>query len=99
MAKMSLRKASIYCLLIWAVIWLMFLMIRFSSFDIRVLPGIGPIMLIALIVALLAPVAATVLAGAALVRQPRAALNWLIFVGAIVVLLGQTHLFMISRWM
>ena len=60
MAKTSLRAASIYCLALWAAIWLVFLVIRFSTFDIRVIPGIGPIMLIALVVAMAAPIVAAV---------------------------------------
>ena len=87
------------CLATWAAIWLMFLMMRFSPLDIRVIPGIGPFMLMALVVALVAPIAATGIAGAALVRQPRASMNWLTFGCAIIALLGQMHLFMISRWL
>ena len=87
------------CLAIWAAIWLMFLMMRFSPLDIRVIPGIGPIMLIALVVALVAPIVATGIAGAALVRQPRAPMNWLTFGCAIIALLGQVHLIMISTWL
>jgi hypothetical protein len=99
MAKTSLRTTSIYCLAIWAAIWLLFLLMRLSSFDIRVIPGIGPVMLIALVVALVAPIVATGIAGAALVRQPRIPLNWLTFGCAIAALLGQVLLFMISRWL
>ena len=99
MAKVSLRNTSVSCLAIWAAIWLMFLMMRFSPLDIRVIPGIGPIMLIALVVALVAPIVATGIAGAALVRQPRAPMNWLTFGCAIIALLGQVHLIMISTWL
>jgi len=99
MAKTSLRAASIYCLAIWAAIWLLFLLMRLSSFDIRVIPGIGPVMLSAFVVALVAPIVAMGIAGAALVRQPRIPLNWLIFGCAIAALLGQALLFMISRWL
>ncbi len=99
MAKPSLRSASIYCLTIWAVIWLMFMMMRFSPFDLRVLPGIGPVLLLALIVVWLAPLAATAIAGAAIIRQPRIPLNWLIFGCAIIAFLGQMQLFTMSGWM
>jgi hypothetical protein len=99
MAKSSLRTVAMYCLAIWAAIWLMFLMMRFSPLDIRVIPGIGPILLLALVVALVAPVVATGIAGGALVRQPRALLNWLTFGCAIIVLFGQVLLFMISSWL
>ena len=99
MAKVSLRNTSVCCLAIWAAIWLMFLMMRFSPLDIRVIPGIGPIMLMALIVALVAPIVATGIAGAALVRRPRVALNWLTFGCAIIALLGQVCLIMISTWL
>ena len=97
--KASLRTASIACLALWVAIWLVFMLMRFSSFDIRVIPGIGMIMLIALVVALLAPIVATALSGAALFRQPRAPLNLLTFGCAIAALLGQFLIFTISRWL
>jgi membrane protein DedA with SNARE-associated domain len=75
------------------------MLIRFSSFDIRVVPGIGMIMLTAFAVALVAPIVATALAGAALIRQPRVPLNLLIFGCAIAALLGQFLIFTISRWL
>lgn len=99
MAKMSLRNTSIGCLAIWAAIWLMFLMMRFSPLDIRVIPGIGPIMLMALMVALMVPLVAAGIAAVALVRQPRLSLNWLIFGCAIAVLVGQGILFTITSWL
>jgi hypothetical protein len=99
MAKVSLRTASISCLALWLAIWLLFLLMRFSSFDIRVIPGIGKVMLAALVVALVAPIIAIALAGAALVRQPRAPLNLLTFGCALAALLGQVLLFLISRWL
>jgi hypothetical protein len=99
MPKSSLRTASISCLALWVAIWLLFLSIRLSSFDIRGIPGIGPIMLTALVVALVAPIVATALAGVALVRQPRAPVDLLTFGCAIAAFLGQVVLFLLSRWM
>jgi hypothetical protein len=99
MTRTSLRTASIYCLAIWAAIWLLYLLIRFSRFDIRVIPGIGPIMLMSLVVVVVAPIAATGISGLAAVRQPRALLNWLIFGCATVTLVGQVYLFINSRWL
>ena len=99
MAKASFRAASIYLLAVWAAIWLLFLLMRLSSFDIRVIPGIGPIMLIALMVALVAPIVATGIAGAALVRRPRVPVNWLILGCAVAALLGQAILFTATRWL
>ena len=99
MAKASLRNASIVCLAVWAGIWLLFLLMRFSPFDYRNIPGIGPALLVALAVALVAPVVAAGLAAAALIRQPRARLNWLTLGCAIAVFLGQVMLFGITRWM
>jgi hypothetical protein len=99
MAKVSLRTASISCLEIWVVIWLLFLLMRLSRLDIRNIPGIGMVMLIALVVALVAPIVATGLAGAALVREPRAPLNLLTFGCAIAALFGQVSLFLISSWL
>jgi hypothetical protein len=99
MAKTSLRMAAIYCLAIWAAIWLLFLLMRLSSFDIRIIPGIGPVMLIALVVVLMAPVVAMGVAGATVLRQPRLPLNWLIFGCAIAALLCQVLLFEMTRWL
>ena len=99
MAKASLRTAAIYCLALWAAIWLLFLLMRLSPFDIRGIPGIGMVTLIALALALVAPMVATVLAGAALIRQPRTPPNLLTFWCAIAALVGQVTLFLISRWL
>jgi membrane protein DedA with SNARE-associated domain len=74
-------------------------LMRFSPLDIRSIPGIGMVTLVALRVALLAPIVATGLAGAALVRQPRVPLNWLTLGCAIAALFGQGLLFLISRWL
>jgi membrane protein DedA with SNARE-associated domain len=95
----SLRTASVSCLAIWLAIWLLFLSMRFSPLDIRQIPAIGIIMLIALAVALVTPILATGLAAAALIRQPRAPLNLLVFGCAIAAFLGQVLLFLISRWL
>jgi hypothetical protein len=99
MTKTSLRTASLCCLTIWAAVWLLFLVMRFSPLDIRNIPGIGTIMLVALGVVLLAPIVAAGLAGAALVRKPRLTLDWLTLGCAIAALLGQALLFFITRWM
>jgi hypothetical protein len=72
---------------------------RLSPLDIRSIPGIGMVTLVALGVALLAPIVAMGLAGAALARQPRVPLNWLTFGCAIAALFGQGLLFLISRWL
>ena len=99
MAKTSLRTASIYCLGLWAAIWFFFLLIRLSSFDIRIIPGIGPVMLLALVVALVAPIVAMGLSGVALFRQPRVPLDWLVLGCAIAAFLGQGVLFTVTRWL
>jgi len=99
MVKASLRTASISCLAIWAAVWLLFLLMRVSPLDIRSIPGIGMVMLVALGIALSAPIVATGLAGAALVRQPRAPLNWLTLGFAIAAFFGQGLLFLITRWL
>jgi hypothetical protein len=77
----------------------MFLVMRLSPIDIRIIPGIGMIMLTALGAVLLAPIGAAALAGAAFVRQPRVPLNWLIFGCAIAALVGQGALFLVSKWL
>jgi hypothetical protein len=99
MAKLSLRKASIFCLAIWGAIWLVFMLLRFSPFDIRGIPGIGMIMLGALATALLAPLVAILLAGVALLLQPRVSANWLTLGCAVAALFGQCLLFFVTRWM
>ena len=99
MAKTSLRTASIYCLEIWVAIWLLFLLMRFSPFKITDIPGVGVVVLAALVIALLAPIVAIGLAAAAIVRQPRVSLNWIAFGCATAALFGQAFLFLITRWL
>ena len=98
-AKASLRTWSIYCLAIWAAIWLMYMLMRFSPLDIRIIPGIGAVLLGSLVVALVAPIVATVLAAAALFRQPRSLLSLLTLACAIAVFFGQVLLFSMTGWM
>jgi hypothetical protein len=99
MAKTSLRTASIACLVTWAAIWLAFLLLRLSPLDIRSIPGAGRVLLIALAVALLAPIVATGLAAAALARHPRVPRDRLVLGWAVAALFGQVFLFLITRWL
>jgi hypothetical protein len=99
MTKRSWRSASIACIAIWAAIWLFFLLVRSSTFDIRVVPGIGPVMLLMLVATVIAPLAATVLAVIAVAQRPAVWLNWITLGVAIAVLSGQAILFTVSRWM
>jgi hypothetical protein len=99
MTKRALPIAAIVCLVIWAAIWVFFLSMRFSTFDVRRLPGAGMLMLGSLIIALLAPFVAAALSGAALIRAPRAPLTFLVFGCALAVLFGQAAVFLASRWM
>jgi hypothetical protein len=98
-AKDSLRAAAIYCLAAWVGVWLLFLLIRLSRLDIRVVPGIGPFMLSALVVSFLAPIVATALAVASLIRRPGVLLNWLVPGCALAALTVQAFVFLSSRWM
>jgi hypothetical protein len=98
-AKTSLRTASIVCLVIWSAIWLLFLLMRLSPLDIRSIPGAGRALLIALAVALLAPIAATGFAGAALALHPRAPRDRLVLGWAVAAFFGQVFLFLITRWL
>jgi len=99
MAKSWLRKVAIFCLALWALIWLVFLSMRVLPFDIRSVPAIGIVMLVSFAVAFLAPIIATGLAGAALALQPRSRLDLLTLTWAIAALVGQVFLFLISRWL
>ena len=99
MTKISLRSTSIACLVIWLAIWVLFLLMRFSPFNFTTIPGAGIILLSTLAIALLAPIVAAGLAAAALIRQPRLPLNWLVLGCAFAALFGQALLFLITRWM
>lgn len=99
MAKGSLRTASLLCLAIWSAVWLLFLLLRFSSLDVRSIPGAGPFLLSSLVVSALAPIVAAALAVAALAREPRLPVNWLTFAAASAVLLAEALLFLSSRWL
>ena len=56
-------------------------------------------MLVALVTAILAPVAAIVFAIASIIRQPREPMNWLTVVCAVAAFLGQGFLFAVTRWL
>jgi glucan phosphoethanolaminetransferase (alkaline phosphatase superfamily) len=99
MAKISLRTASIYCLAIWAAVWCLFMLIRFSAFDIRVIPGIGPIMLVALGIAVVGPIVAIAIAGLALILRPRAPLSWLILGSAVAASFAVGFIFLATKWL
>lgn len=99
MTRPSLRSASVVCLVLWAALWVLFTVLRFSSLDIRRLPGAGPVMLGALAVVFVAPFVATVLAGVASLRQPRRVANWLILACAAAILVCQMMVFMVAAWM
>jgi hypothetical protein len=98
-AKTALRTASTVCLAIWAVIWLLFLLLRLSPLDIRSIPGASRFLLTALAIALLAPIAATGLAGAALALHPRVPRDRLVLGWAVAAFFGQVFLFLIARWL
>jgi hypothetical protein len=97
MPKTSLQTAAISCLVVWAVIWAVFLLIHISTFEIRGVPGIGFIMLGALAIALIAPVVATVLAGLAVFRSPRPPRGLLVLGCAISAVVGQGLLFLLTK--
>ena len=94
-----MRSAALSCLVIWAAVWLLFLVLRLSSLDVRSIPGAGGLLLGALVIALSAPIVAVGLAAAALVRQPRVPLNRLTLAGAVAALLAQVAVFFSSRWL
>jgi len=97
MAELSLQTAPIACLAIWLAIWMLLLILRLSPLDIRNIRGIGMIMLAALVVVLAAPIAAAGLAGAALIRKPRALLQWLTFGFAVMALFGQALIVLVTQ--
>lgn len=98
-AKSPLRKAAIACIAVWVVIWVVFMLIRFSHVDVRVMPGVGPVLLMLLAAAGILPLAAAVLAVIAAIQQPKEPLSWMTLGGAIAVLCGQAVMFMANRWM
>jgi hypothetical protein len=98
-ANKSLKTVSIYCLCVWVAVWLMFMLIRFSGFDIRVIPGIGPIMLVALLVAVISPVLALGIASVSLIRRPRAVLGWVILGFAVAACFAVGFIFTATKWL
>ena len=99
MAKLTLRTASIWCLAIWAAVWCLFMLIRFSGIDIRVIPGIGPIMLVALVISIIGPAVAIVIVGVSLIRRPRSALSWLILASAVVACFAVVGIYTAMKWL
>lgn len=98
-ARLSLRAAALSCVAIWAAVWLLFLLLRFSSLDIRNIPGVGGMALGALAISVLAPIVAVGLAAVALLRGLRVPLNWLALGLAGAALCAQVLLFLSSRWL
>jgi hypothetical protein len=84
---------------IWAAIWLLFLLVRFSTLDVSQYPGLGRVALPMLFTVAITPFAAIVLAIVAVVRQPVALSNWATLGCAIAALLGQALLFLSARWL
>lgn len=99
MTKVPLRTASIWCLAIWAAMWCLFILIRVFGFDIRIIPGIGPILLGALAVAIFAPVIAVGIAATSLIRRPRTAVSWLILGCAVAACLAVGYILAATRWL
>lgn len=99
MAKLSLRTAAIWCLAVWAAVWCLFMLIRFSGFDIRVIPGIGPIMLAALVVSIVGPLVAIAVVIVSLIRNPRSALGWLVLGAAIGACIAVGVIFRSTKWL
>jgi hypothetical protein len=87
------------CVGIWAAVWLLFLLLRLSSLDVRNIAGAAGILLGALALSVLAPIVAVGLAAAALVRGPRMPANWRTLGFASVALCSQAFLFLSSRWL
>jgi hypothetical protein len=87
------------CVAIWAAVWLLFLLLRFSSLDVRNIAGAAGILLGALVLSVSAPIVAVGLAAAALVRGSRMLANWLTLGFASAALCGQAFLFLSSRWL
>src|ERR1700752_2838884 len=99
MPKAPWRSAALACLAVWAAVWLLFLLLRFSSLDVRYIPGAPAFMLGALAASFLAPIVALILAAAALARQPRVLLNLLTLAGAAAALVVQALVFSSARWL
>jgi hypothetical protein len=99
MARRSLRSASVICIAIWGAIWLLFFLVRHSTFDVSRHPSLGSVALVMLVTVAITPIAATGLAVAAVVRRPTGLLNWITLGCAIAALSGQIYLFSSSRWL
>jgi hypothetical protein len=99
MAKTSLRTGSIVCLALWAGIWALFMLSRFSSFDVRQIPDAGPILLLSLVTVFLAPVAASAMSAVALMQRPRLSRDWFTLGCALAALFGQAGLFVSSAFL
>jgi hypothetical protein len=86
-------------LAIWVAIWIIFMLIRFSSFDIRTVPGAGPILLFMLVASGILPLATSVLAVVSAIQKPKDMLSWITLVCSVAALLGQAALFAAQKWM
>ena len=97
--KSRLASASMYFLLLWVAVWAFFMMLRFSSFDVRSLPGAGMLFLTLLAYAVLAPLGAAGLSVASIIRKPAVPLGWVTLALAIAAFAVQGAVFMVSKWL
>jgi uncharacterized membrane protein (DUF441 family) len=97
--KFNAARTAMYCLAVWLAVWAFFLAIRFSGLDARDLPAAGPLLLLCLAYAVLAPIAAGALSLVALIRQPRVRLGWIALALAIIAFVGQGAVFMATKWL
>jgi hypothetical protein len=99
MSRSWLQSAAVVCISLWGAIWLLFIGVRFSSFDVSQHRSLGPVLLVLLLTVLVAPLAAIGFAIAAVVQRPAVLSNWITLGCAGAAFAGQALLFLITRWM
>lgn len=99
MARNWLRSAALICIALWVAIWLVFIGVRLSSFDVSQHPSLGRLALILLLTVLMAPLLAIGFGIAAVLQRPAVLSNWITLACAGAALVLQTLLFLVTRWM
>lgn len=97
--RWSLRKIAAACIAVWIVIWIIFMAIRFSTLDVRLIPGAGGMLLLMLTAAAALPLVATLLSVMATIQKPAAPMNWVTLGCSIGIMVGQVVMFTASKWM
>lgn len=99
MMPTRLRRASLVCLAVWLVIWVLWMVMRFLPVDGRGIPGIGPFLLASLVGIFVAPLLSAGLAVICLIRRDRRPADWVVLAVSLAIIPGEMMVFQATAWL